>query len=622
VLRRGREEWVIPIARGAGEPLLVSESAGALLLVDASHEEPVSSNAPVFAQAPALWLPAGTWHVQVRDVTHGTRADSDLGPGTSSLARFLPAAPALIEVVVRGALGADRRLPFALVPGFSAGVPEHTVGPEVGTVAVPLAADANLALHGKRPGEPATLEVPADEDAGEVWVRGRGHEKLALLVPIPRLRWGLRANGQAILSTARVAVEALETADALVVSGVAAADVPILEVAAGEVHQQVRAHGDGGRYAFSLAPLRDTLRAHATGALTVALVAGGQRVTLAERAPAAPRAPSSGPRLGDPITGIVVAIEGNRVRVGAPGWAGMAYEHCLTAPLSTYREGESFTGFVVSNKDLARLVLDQRPFRPEAHPLQSDADGVVVRVAREGVWLDLRDGDALLARERLPATRAPESFQPGERLRGRVIDVEPARHLWRLTLVPFDPSRFRPGIETEGRPLLTRRRGLLLDLGAVTGFVPEQELPAGVSAHEILERGRPVTAEVTRIDRGHELIRLSMRPFSPACAVGDEVRARVIDVGNGALLLALPDGSRAAVPPSAIPAHERDDPLAAHPRGSVLDVRITGIDRDRRRISAAFARDTYSFGSDEDESPFAVLRRSDLTDDRSRHRVS
>jgi hypothetical protein len=578
--------------------------------------------APVYASMPQLSLPAwGRWLIVVRDELRDkivfTREDVIGERRTVEIGKELPSRGSIgrYELLVRGPLGADLRLRFAVVPELIVGTPDGTVLPPAATVAVPLTAAPGVGLHGARSGEHATLHIPAGETVGEVWVRGDG-SKCDLLVSVPRLRWGLRSAGAELdLGTSLVSLEpasiGVET-DAILFAGVRAGHHLELALEAGVERLQSESFAaDGaGRALVPLDRFRDTAQAAEGRPLRLALGIEGSTVLLAEHRPAVKPSPQRVlPRRGDQLTGHVEAVLPDRLYVRGPGWEAVAYADRLPKRPEEYERGQAFSGWLVRDGDPNRFSLDGCPFDEHRFGPGITVHGNVVWAGDGGLVLDLGGTEGRVPRERLPADRPAESFTIGQVAEAHVVGMNARSHFWRLSMAPFDVRGFAVGETTEGRVLRTTEAGIMLDLGLVIGFVPARELPPGRSIPDLAGAG-VVKGWVTRIDREREQIEVSMLPFAPRTAVGEVVEVHVSNATSDKVWVELPDRTRGYIALSQVHQNQRQDLPAHFAIGSAVKAKVVGLNKKSRLAicSIIALEEAYSFGDVEPESPFSSLK--------------
>jgi small subunit ribosomal protein S1 len=137
--------------------------------------------------------------------------------------------------------------------------------------------------------------------------------------------------------------------------------------------------------------------------------------------------------------------------------------------------------------------------------------------------------------------------------------------------------------------------GAFVDLGGMDGLVHVSELSWQHVSHpsEVVSVGDEVTVKVLEVDRDRERISLSIRQtredpwesFSSANEVGDVVEGKVTKTVPFGAFVSVTDGVEGLVHVSEIAMHHVESPELELTVGQAVNVRITEIDDDRRRIS-------------------------------------
>jgi small subunit ribosomal protein S1 len=137
--------------------------------------------------------------------------------------------------------------------------------------------------------------------------------------------------------------------------------------------------------------------------------------------------------------------------------------------------------------------------------------------------------------------------------------------------------------------------GAFVDLGGMDGLVHVSELSWQHVSHpsEVVNVGDEVTVKVLEVDRERERISLSIRQtredpweaFSAANSVGDIVAGKVTKTVPFGAFVSVTDGVEGLVHVSEIAMHHVESPELELTVGQAVNVRITEIDDDRRRIS-------------------------------------
>ncbi len=573
---------------------------------------------PVVAELPRVSLPAGSeWHIVV-DAPHGRferRLAEKAAPRTFDLGEVVAPVLGHYVVTVRGRLGQD--LPpvaFGLVPGLQLDTPDEPCLPGHGDVDVSATAGPQIGLAGRPPGEPVTVTVQAAEDNEELWA-WEHKNKQGVLVTVPSLRWAFRRGDE--LPTFGQEPLVLEQG-----AGVGMPDA--LLVHTDRAHRRLRLRLDddtgqqlqisdwketdtSGRVVFDLTLFAETLRSLASRAFRLSIWLGERSSTVVQHQPAAAASQQNGlPHLGESVQCEVTQVRRSALEVRGDGWDGVISADRLRKSLADYRVGEAIRATVVAIDGPRHVRLEGRPFDPHRFRLGQQVTGWVVRRAGNALLVDVEGYDAFVGAERLPPDRPLDAWDKGSTVHGRVIEINPARRLLRLAVAAFDRDRFKPGQHVTGLVTAVTEGGLFVNVAGAPGSVPIADEASGVRARV----GQQVSGWVQSVDRGRELVMLTMRPFNDAgYKLHQIVQVRVKAPLPGVVLVVLPDGSVGGIPRKfMLPQLNGSD---REPRaGTEMAAAVIGLDAERRRItlSATAATSSYSFGKAEPESPFAALR--------------
>lgn len=248
---------------------------------------------PVYPALPTLVLPRlegmepSGWQIRlsIRGVVQVVQADESLRISLPSL--YEPSIIAEALLTVRGPLGIDFRLDFAVVPGLEIQVPDRLLFPGDRHAPVTLRGP-RIAVNGGSPGDRVLLDLPTEGPPRARLVVG--DDIVDVTVDVPRLVWTtIGSASSAMRYTDRVAtVGSHEVLDGTL-TGVAvrtgAHDLPLeLQLVIGgspvQSSAKVRSGGLDGRWAFDLAPFRGTLERSHGAVATFILVVGQRPVTV------------------------------------------------------------------------------------------------------------------------------------------------------------------------------------------------------------------------------------------------------------------------------------------------------------------------------------------------------
>ncbi len=232
--------------------------------------------------------------------------------------------------------------------------------------------------------------------------------------------------------------------------------------------------------------------------------------------------------------------------------------------------------------------------------------GPVIEVVKGGLIVDIG------LRGFLPASlvelRRVRDLQPyvGEDIEAKVIELDKNRNnvvLSRRAYLEEEQAEQRTAFLEdlaedqirEGVVSSVVNFGAFVDLGGMDGLVHVSELSWQHVSHpsEVVAVGDEVTVKVLEVDRDRERISLSIRQtredpwesFSAANEVGDVVEGKVTKTVPFGAFVSVTDGVEGLVHVSEIAMHHVESPELELTVGQAVNVRITEIDDDRRRIS-------------------------------------
>jgi len=239
--------------------------------------------------------------------------------------------------------------------------------------------------------------------------------------------------------------------------------------------------------------------------------------------------------------------------------------------------------------------------------------GQVIEVVKGGLIVDIG------LRGFLPASlvelRRVRDLQPyvGNTLEAKVIELDKNRNnvvLSRRAYLEEEQAEQRqafldglePGEIRKGVVSSVVNFGAFVDLGGMDGLVHVSELSWQHVSHpgEAVSVGDEVMVKVLEVDRERERISLSMRQtredpwesFSTAHNVGDVVDGQVTKTVPFGAFVSVTDGVEGLVHVSEIAMHHVDSPELELSVGQAVQVKITEIDGERRRISLSIKQAT------------------------------
>lgn len=595
---------VVRVVRAGDRPRLVGEPVRDVVSID---------QVPVYREMPRLSLPSGRWKVVLAQAGREAARDLDTyaaGEPVSLAELWGNRTFGLFRVYVRGPLGRDMPpAEFAVVPGLRVGTPDEVVAPSAGTLEVELGASPPITLH------PNVLLLGAEEDAGEAWAWIGHREKLGLIVRIPRLRWGIRYRDRAAsLGTVRLSVSPDELgteAEALVIAvGRAGRTAEVRLEADRQVShvETTRPTNEAGTAVLRLAAFRDTARAAGSGfRLTVSV----ERVTavVAEYRPTRHDEPRPRlPAVGEQVEGRVVDVLPGRLRVEGNGWTGLIQEDRLAKHAHEYRIGDHVSAWVIRGTGQG-LLLDAIPFDADEFRPGENVDATVVGIGRDRVWLDIRGARGRLPEEHMP--RGLAAYRRGQPVRVRVTSIDRRQRVINVTARLTKPEDFPVGATRRGRVLRVARDRMTVDLRSALGVVRRGETDLG-RALESYRVGEMVKGTVVKVNAAQGCVELSLRPWAPGVREGDRVEGRVHRLNPRNVLVRLPSGAIGGLAFKGLPPHMVAAPQEYFAEGASVPVRVTWIDDRARRIGLALDVDTFTFGEDDDDSPFSILRSGQI----------
>lgn len=324
---------------------------------------------------------------------------------------------------------------------------------------------------------------------------------------------------------------------------------------------------------------------------------------------------------GKIIEGTVVRVDGDEVFVDI----GYKSEGVIPAKELSIRQsvnpadevavGDRVEALVLEMEDAdGRLILSKKRAQFERAWGKIEAvmqgggtvQGPVIEVVKGGLIVDIG------LRGFLPASlvdlRRVRDLQPfmGETIEAKVIELDRSRNnvvLSRRAVLEEaqqeERHSFLSGLsEGEVRPGTVSsvvNFGAFVDLGGMDGLVHVSELSWQHVSHpsEILSVGDKVNVKVLEIDRNRERISLSLRQtsedpwteFSSRHGVGDVVSGKVTKTVPFGAFVSVAEGVEGLVHVSEIAGHHVESPELELSVNQAVDVKITEIDPERRRIS-------------------------------------
>jgi small subunit ribosomal protein S1 len=284
-------------------------------------------------------------------------------------------------------------------------------------------------------------------------------------------------------------------------------------------------------------------------------------------------------------------------------------------PSKVVEVGEEIEALVLTMEDSeGRLILSKKRAQYErawgrVEKVMKEGGtvtGQVIEVVKGGLIVDIG------LRGFLPASlvelRRVRDLQPyvGEELEAKVIELDKnrnnvvlSRRAWLEEAQAEQRQAFldelAPGEMREGVVSSVVNFGAFVDLGGMDGLVHVSELSWQHVSHpsEIVSVGDKVQVKVLEVDLDRERISLSVRQtredpwesFSGAHGVGDVVEGTVTKTVPFGAFVSVTDGVEGLVHVSEIAMHHVESPELELSVDQPVQVKITEVDADRRRIS-------------------------------------
>ncbi len=331
---------------------------------------------------------------------------------------------------------------------------------------------------------------------------------------------------------------------------------------------------------------------------------------------------------GDLVEGTVVRVDPDEVLVDI----GYKSEGVVPAkelsirndvnPADEATVGERIEALVLQKEDQdGRLILSKKRAQYER------AWGRVEKVMREGgtvtgTVIEVVKGGLIVdigLRGFLPASlvelRRVRDLHPyvGEQLEAKVIELDRNRNNVVLSRRAFLEEAqaeqrqaflddLKPGEVRKGVVSSVVNFGAFVDLGGMDGLVHVSELSWEHVSHpgEVVNVGDEIEVKVLEVDLDRERISLSVRQtredpwesFANSHEVGAVVAGKVTKTVPFGAFVSVTDGVEGLVHVSEIAAHHVERPEMELSVGQAVDVKITEIDTDRRRISLSIKQAT------------------------------
>jgi len=344
---------------------------------------------------------------------------------------------------------------------------------------------------------------------------------------------------------------------------------------------------------------------------------------------------------GDIVEGIVVAIDNDEVFVdigykseGVIPIQELAIRRASN-PAEVVSVGEVIEALVLDKEDdEGRLILSKKRAQYERAwgKIQALTDsggtvtGPVIEVVKGGLIVDIG------LRGFLPASlvelRRVRDLDPyiGQNIEAKVIELDRNRNNVVLSRRAFleeaqaeqrqsflddlDISEVRSGVISS-----VVNFGAFVDLGGMDGLVHVSELSYQHVNHpsEVVTVGQEVTVRVLEVDRDRERISLSIKQtqedpwgaFSRVHNIGDNVKGVVTKTVPFGAFVSVGEGVEGLVHVSEIAMHRVESPELELSLGQEVEVKVTEMDEERRRVSLSIKRALPGYRADAAPTPTA-----------------
>ena len=324
---------------------------------------------------------------------------------------------------------------------------------------------------------------------------------------------------------------------------------------------------------------------------------------------------------GDIVEGVVVAVENDEVLVdigykseGVIPLSELSIRKAID-PLSVVEIGETLEALVLDKEDEeGRLILSKKRAQYERAwgKIQritnagGTVTGPVIEVVKGGLIVDIG------LRGFLPASlvelRRVRDLDPyvGQQIEAKVIELDRnrnnvvlSRRAWLEEAQAEQRQAFLDDLKVgDARPGVVSsvvNFGAFVDLGGMDGLVHVSELSYQHVNHpsEVVKVGDEVQVRVLEVDRERERISLSVKQtmedpwesFARQFSVGDNVSGVVTKTVPFGAFVSVGEGVEGLVHVSEIAMHRVESPELELSLGQSVDVKVTEMDNQRRRVS-------------------------------------
>ncbi|MEO0087902.1 MAG: 30S ribosomal protein S1 [candidate division WOR-3 bacterium] len=261
-----------------------------------------------------------------------------------------------------------------------------------------------------------------------------------------------------------------------------------------------------------------------------------------------------------------------------------------------------------------RITVGMKQLQPhpwdvieEKYPVGSRVKGRVTSLAEYGAFVELEKGiEGLIHVSEMSWTRTihhpSQILKVGQEVEAVVLHVDKENRRISLGLKQTMPDpwsmvdeKFKIGEKVIGKIRSYKEFGAFVELDeGIEGLIPTTEISWTKRIKhpkEVFKKGQKVEAVITEIDKINRRITLSVKRlkedplemFIKEYKVGDTLKVRIIDTPKAGLVVGLPYGLEGFIPNSLI-ARDENRKRIEHKIGEEIEVKISEIDKEKRRI--------------------------------------
>ncbi len=261
-----------------------------------------------------------------------------------------------------------------------------------------------------------------------------------------------------------------------------------------------------------------------------------------------------------------------------------------------------------------RITVGMKQLQPhpwdmieEKYPVGSRVKGKVTSLAEYGAFVELEKGvEGLIHVSEMSWTRTihhpSQVLKVGQEVEAVVLHVDKENRRISLGLKQTMPDpwsivdeKFKEGEKVIGKIRSYKEFGAFVELEeGIEGLIPTTEISWTKKIRhpkEVFKKGQKVEAVIIGIDKVNRRITLSVKRlkedpleiFAKEYKVGDNLKVKIIDTPKAGLVVGLPYGLEGFIPNSMI-ARDENRKRVEHKIGEEIEVKISGIDKEKRKI--------------------------------------